>query len=143
VGTTGSSTRARTSRPKPRRRTMYFKTMGGPGVQGLHPGDLTVKMYADETLAKFDLCQVDFDFADGAVTSVNPGNSASVFYHVRIPGSASGGVQTTRGYWYGAAQEAITSDTTGMVKFIGITRLNVHSNVTKGDCICAAAAVEA
>ncbi len=123
---------------------MYFKTMSGPGIQGLHPGDLTVKMYADETLAKYDLCQVDFDFIDtDTVTSVNPGNAASVFYHVRIPDAVSGGVQTTRGYWYGVAQAAITSDTTGMVKFQGISRLNVHSDVAAGDCICAAGAIEA
>jgi len=123
---------------------MHFKTMNGPGVQGLHPGDYTVKMYADETLAKYDLCQVDFDKVDTTlVTNDDPGSTNSVFYHVRIPDAVSGGVQTTRGYWYGVAQEAITSDTTGKVMFYGITRLNVHSDITEGDLILATSAIEA
>ena len=120
-----------------------LKTMGGPGVGGLHPSECIVKVYADETLAQYDLCQFDFDYVDGLTTNATPGSTGSVFYHVRIPDSPSGGVQTTRGYIYGVAQEAITSDTTGKVMIYGITQLNVHSDVTKGDCICAAAAVEA
>lgn len=121
---------------------MTLKTMGGPGVGGLHPAPIIVDVYCDEALTKFDLCMFDFVGVDALTTNGTPGSVNSALYHVRIVDADSGGARPTHGYVLGVAQTTMAADETGKVMVKGITQINAPAAVIEGDCVCAAAAIE-
>lgn len=112
---------------------MTLKTVGGPGVGGLHPAPTIVKAKASEALTLGDICM--FDFAATAATTIVPGDAASPFYLVRDPDAAGTSLQTLNGYIFGVALEDIAAAATGQVMVRGICTMNVDSATAAGSCI--------
>ena len=112
-----------------------IKTVSGPGVQGLHPAPIVVKVKAQEALTQYDICQFDFVNA----TSLVPGNAAFAGYLVRDPDAEGTSIRTLSAFVFGVAQEDIAAAGTGYVMVRGITKCNVDGATAAGSCLVPAA----
>lgn len=110
----------------------YLKTVGGPGVAGLHPQEIVVTAKNAESSTAFvagDVVQFEFISGTGL-----PGAEASGFYSVKTPlGQGSANAQSNRkGGVVGVCQEAIAAGATGKVMVAGITNAKT-ATAAKGD----------
>lgn len=108
----------------------YLKTVGGPGVAGLHPQEIVVTAKNGEASTPLVLGDVVvFDFASGTGL---PGVEGSGFYTVKISPANGTNSITRRGCVVGVCQEPIAVGATGKVMMAGITNAR-SSACAKGD----------
>jgi hypothetical protein len=115
----------------------YLKTVGGPGVQGLHPQEVVVQVKNANPSGDFvpgDICQ--FDFVSGVG---GPGVEGSGFYTVKTPftdGNNNAKAHRSGGV-FGVCQVAIAAGATGTVMVSGFTSVR-SASATKGDLLVSA-----
>lgn len=108
----------------------YLKTVGGPGVAGLHPQEIVVTAKNGESSTAFVVGDVVvFDFVSGTGL---PGVEGSGFYTVKISPANTTNSITRRGCVVGVCQEPIAAGATGKVMMAGITNLR-SATCAKGD----------
>lgn len=114
---------------------MEMKTMGGPGVGGLHPANLDIRVLASNAFTKGDHGQ--FDFLGG--TDTDPGNAASGFVKFKDP-VFTDATSTSEGVvgWYGVCLEDIASGAYGWVRARGVVNANVDGACAAGKALIAA-----
>jgi hypothetical protein len=113
----------------------YLKTVGGPGVQGLHPQEIIVQ--AKNGNPSSDLVVGDivyFDFVSGTGL---PGNEVSAFYTVKTVPNDTGAKTHHQGGIFGVCQSFIARNGgVGPVMISGITNVK-SAQAAKADQLVA------